>query len=124
MRRLPTRTLPEFTQTNARTLRREMTVAEARLWYHLRRQESGGYKFRRQHPPGPFILDFYCAQAKLVIEVDGGQHFDEGNLLRDASRMRYLENQGLRVLRFTNTEVLQTPESVLNVILGALNPSP
>jgi very-short-patch-repair endonuclease len=101
-----------------------MTDAEARLWYHLRSHELGGYKFRRQHPLEPFILDFYCAQAKLVIEVDGGQHFDETYLRQDERRTGYLEQQGLRVLRFTNSEVLSETESVLNAILGSLNPSP
>jgi very-short-patch-repair endonuclease len=101
-----------------------MTEAEARLWYHLRRHELGGYKFRRQHPFGPFILDFYCAAANLVIEVDGGQHFQEPNLINDEERSGYLKDQGLRIVRFTNTEVLLETESVLEVILGALSPSP
>jgi very-short-patch-repair endonuclease len=101
-----------------------MTDAELRLWYTLRRHGLNGYKFRRQHPVGPYILDFYCPQAGLVIEVDGGQHFEPALATRDAARTRYLERTGLRVLRFTNLEVLQQTDAVLSVILEALNPSP
>ena len=102
-----------------------MTDAEARLWYNLRRHDLGGYKFRRQHPFGRYILDFYCPQAKLVIEIDGGQHFEAENVILDVKRTHYLEEHGLKVLRFANLEVLQETDSVLGVIYEALgNPSP
>ena len=103
---MPTRKLPEPTKSNARALRREMTDAESKLWYHLRAHGLAGFKFRRQHPFGPYVLDFYCPIARLVIELDGGQHFEPETLVRDAERTRYLEESGLRVLRFTNFEAL------------------
>jgi very-short-patch-repair endonuclease len=97
-----------------------MTDAEERLWYNLRRHGLDGYKFRRQHPLGPYILDFYCAKGRLVVEVDGGQHFEDGRALADAERTLYLEQRGLRVLRFTNLETLLKTDAVLNVIFKAL----
>ena len=120
-----TRRLPEHTRANARKLRYASTDAEARLWYNLRRHGLAGHKFRRQHPFGPYILDFYCAEARLVVEVDGSQHIETQTVVRDAKRTRYLEQHGLRVLRFTNLEALLETDSVLAVILVALaNPSP
>jgi len=84
-----------------------------------------GEGFRRQHPFGPYILDFYCAKARLVVEVDGGQHLESETLSRDAERSRYLERHGLRVLRFNNLETMLETYAVLNVILEALaRPSP
>jgi very-short-patch-repair endonuclease len=105
-------------------MRREMTDAEAHLWYHLRRHGLGDYKFRRQHPLDSYILDFYCPAARLVIEIDGGQHFVEDQQKRDEERTQSLTEKGMRVLRFSNREVLLETNSVLDVILGALNPSP
>jgi len=122
---LPTRKLPEPTKSNARALRREMTDAESKLWYHLRAHGLAGFKFRRQHPFGPYVLDFYCPIARLVIELDGGQHFEPETLVRDAERTRYLEESGLRVLRFTNFEALSETDATLNAIDEALgSPSP
>ncbi|MBU1189630.1 MAG: endonuclease domain-containing protein [Gammaproteobacteria bacterium] len=104
--------------TRARRLRTQMTDAEQRLWRHLRARQMLGYKFRRQHPIGPFVADFACLQAGLVIEVDGGQH---GELeTEDARRTRYLNRQGFRVLRFWNHEVLQHTDACLEMILQAL----
>lgn len=120
-----TRRVPEHTRANARSLRRATTDAEARLWYRLRRQGLAGYKFRRQHPFGPYILDFYCTQARLVVEVDGGQHAEAEHVLRDMERTRYLERRGLSVLCFNNQEVMLETDAVLGVILEALvSPSP
>jgi very-short-patch-repair endonuclease len=99
-----------------------MTDAESRLWYNLRRHGLAGYRFRRQHPFGPYVLDFYCARAKLVVELDGGQHFEDAGRIRDMERTRHLEANGLRVLRFTDTQALLETEGVLNQILGALEP--
>ncbi len=102
-----------------------MTDAESRLWYTLRRHGLEGRKFRRQHPFGPYILDFYCPSARLVVELDGGQHYEDEGLRSDEVRTRYLESRGLRVLRFTNLEALQETDAVLNSILEALgDPSP
>ena len=102
-----------------------MTDAERRLWYHLRRHGMNGLKFRRQHPVGPYIVDFYCAGARLVVEVDGGQHYEEASKAYDQRRTLYLRARGLRVLRFSNLEALTQTDAVLEVILGAVRlPSP
>ena len=103
----------------AKKLRKNMTDAERLLWQHLRSRELGGYKFRRQRPVGPYIVDFICLEKKLVVEVDGGQH--AGQMELDAKRSDYLEDKGYRVLRFWNNEVLKEIESVLTVILSSLD---
>ena len=93
-----------------RTLRRTMTDAERSLWQVLRCRQMTGYKFRRQHPFGDFILDFVCLENKLVLEVDGGQHAEKKEA--DAVRMDRLAEAGFRVLRFWNHEVLTQLEAV------------
>jgi very-short-patch-repair endonuclease len=90
-----------------------------KLWYHLRRRMADAIKFCRQHPLGPYILDFYCPSAQLVVEVDGGQHLEPENARLDRRRTLYLESRGLRVLRFTNLEVLQQTDAVIEAILTA-----
>ena len=112
--------LPPRLKRNARSLRVSITDAEARLWYHLRNRQMAGRKFRRQHPFGPYVLDFYCECAGLVVEIDGSQHLEERNAAYDAARSRYLESRSLQVLRFNNLEALTETESVLSVILEAL----
>ena len=86
-----------------------MTDAEQKLWRALRSRGSGA-KFRRQVPLGPFVVDFVCFEAKLIVEVDGGQHADNPN---DAKRDRYFLDQGYRVLRFWNNDALKNIEGVL-----------
>ncbi|MBU0517282.1 MAG: endonuclease domain-containing protein [Proteobacteria bacterium] len=108
----------------ARQLRRRQTEAEKRLWYHLRARRLGGHKFRRQHPVGPFVVDFYCEATRLVIEVDGGGHNEPCQRVYDQRRTMLLEGFGLRVLRFWNDEVLVNTEQVLEVILSALEDAP
>ncbi len=103
----------------ARKLRKNMTDTERFLWQHLRNRELGGYKFRRQRPVGPYIVDFVCLEKKLVVEVDGGQHVGQVEL--DTKRSDYLKEKGYRVLRFWNNEVLKETESVLTVILSSLD---
>jgi len=103
----------------ARKLRKNMTDTERLLWRHLRNRELGGYKFRRQRPVGPYIVDFVCLEKKLVVEVDGGQH--AGQMELDAKRSDYLKEKGYRVMRFWNNEVLKETESVLTVILSSLD---
>ena len=98
--------------TRARELRQRMTEAEKLLWNSLRRR-SLGIKVRRQVPVGPFIVDFLCVQARLVIEIDGGQHLGSSS---DVDRSRWLEKQGYRVLRFWNHEVLKNLEGVMERI--------
>ncbi len=98
------------TKQHARTLRREMTDAEKLLWRHLRLEQIGGYKFRRQHPLGNYIADFVCLEAALVLEIDGGQHADSAD--KDTIRTQWLEEKGLHVMRFWNNEVLNNIEGV------------
>jgi very-short-patch-repair endonuclease len=102
----------------ARILRREMTEAEKRLWQMLRLRQTGGSRFRRQVPIGRFIADFVCHAARLIVEIDGSQHDLPSE--QEASRTRFLESEGYRVLRFWNNEVLDNPEGVLSVISGNL----
>jgi len=106
----------------ARVLRKRMTDAERRLWRHLRDRQLGGWKFRRQHPVGPYIVDFICLEKKVVIEVDGGQHAE--NEEADGRRSAYLEKLGYHILRFWNNEVLQETEAVLTTIFERLNEAP
>ena len=99
----------------ARRLRRDATDAELRLWKILR-DRGLGVKFRRQVPFGRYVLDFYCLELRLVIEVDGGQHFEPEGMAADAERTRVLEKAGLRVLRFSNREVLLETQAVAEAI--------
>jgi very-short-patch-repair endonuclease len=103
-----------------RHLRREGTLAEALLWAHLRGRQTMGCKFRRQHGIGPFIVDFYCRQARLVIELDGSIHESGLQSEYDEGRQRYIEKLGLRVLRFSNDAVLNHGDEVLALIRTAL----
>jgi very-short-patch-repair endonuclease len=108
-----------------KTLRKNLTDAERWLWQRLRNRELSGWKFRRQHSIGPYIVDFVCIEKRLVIELDGGQHVE--NLESDAKCSEYLKEKGYRILRFWNNDVLREGESVLNVILSCLEkdaPSP
>jgi adenine-specific DNA-methyltransferase len=106
------------TDAKARTLRQTPTDAEALLWYRLRDRRLAGHKFRRQRPIGPYIADFVCLDAGLVVELDGGQHVEAAAY--DARRTRFIEAQGHRVLRFWNGEVLTQVEAVLERIFQAL----
>ncbi|MCR5175984.1 MAG: endonuclease domain-containing protein [Anaerovibrio sp.] len=87
----------------AQMLRKNMTDEERHLWYDFLRQYE--LNFRRQKPIGNYIVDFYCGKARLVVEIDGGQHYDEAAIVYDKKRTEYLNNQGLFVLRFTNREI-------------------
>jgi Uncharacterized protein conserved in bacteria len=107
----------------ARELRRAMTDTEQKLWYRLRNRQLSGCKFRRQHEIDQYIVDFVCTEARLIIELDGGQHVDQVNY--DERRTQYLQAMGYRVLRFWNNDALVNIESVLEVILEALaSPTP
>jgi very-short-patch-repair endonuclease len=103
-----------MTVQRARSLRKDMTYAERRIWFALRDRRFAGWKFRRQAPFDQYILDFVCFDAKLVIEVDGGQH--DARAAYDARRSVHLEKSGFRVLRFWNNEVLKNLEGVLTMI--------
>ena len=107
----------------ARKLRKQATDAELLIWKHLRARQLNGYKFRRQHVIEPYIVDFFCMEAMLIIEVDGGQHTDQR--INDNIRTAYLQSQGYRVIRFWNNEIVDDIDIVLEKILNILiNPSP
>ena len=99
----------------ARAMRREPTDAEVRLWRLLRDRRLSGHKFRRQVPVGPYIVDFLCVGARLIVEADGSQHADDA---RDEVRDAYLAREGWKVLRFWNHDLLRNRESVLGTILA------
>lgn len=101
---------------NSRTLRTDMTDAEQVLWHRLRRKQIQGVQFYRQKPLLAFIVDFYCPAAKLVIELDGSQHFETAHQAKDQARDAALAGLGLHVLRFDNRQVLLETDAVLEVI--------
>src|SRR3989304_2670945 len=103
-------------------LRRNPTEAEKCLWALLRRKQIADHRFRRQAPIGLYVVDFVCFEAKLVIEVDGGQHALRGD--RDAKRSQWLELQGFRILRFWNSDVLNNRTGVAEQIARALRVPP
>ena len=102
----------------SRDLRSNMTDAEQLLWFRLRRKQVLGLQFYRQKPLAGYITDFYCAAAKLVIELDGAQHFETAAQERDQQRTAALQRLGLRVIRFDNHQVLSELEDVMGVILA------
>jgi very-short-patch-repair endonuclease len=106
-------------ETAAKELRQRLTPAEQKLWQALRGGKLAGLKFRRQHPVGNFILDFYCSACKLAIELDGSIH--ETQLEYDAARTAQLEAYGYKVLRFSNAAVMQQLETVLVNILQTVS---
>ncbi|SIQ55976.1 endonuclease domain-containing protein [Aquipseudomonas alcaligenes] len=109
----------------ARQLRREATDAETLLWRHLRGRQLSGHKFRRQHPLPPYVLDFYCEALRLGIELDGGQHYQNEGAEHDRQRAGCLLYQGVRLLRFSNRDVLLELPAVLERIYQAVAaPSP
>jgi very-short-patch-repair endonuclease len=106
---------PGVTIGKARTLRKEMSLPEVLLWRELRKRPAG-YKFRRQHPAGPFILDFACVQARLAIEVDGEAHGRGDAPIYDEARDEWLANQGYRTLRIPARDVLGNLEGVVRLV--------
>ena len=100
------------TKLERRRLRKNPTDAERRLWSILRSRQMSGLKFLRQYGIGPYILDFYCPERRLAIEVNGGQHADICDQQHDAHRDRYLKDLKIRVIRFWNNDVLQNIEAV------------
>jgi very-short-patch-repair endonuclease len=104
----------------ARQLRKNQTEMESRLWQYLRDRCLGGYKFRRQHPVKEFILDFYCPEKKLAVELDGGQHDSPDLMAYDHNRTEILEQEGIKVLRYWDNEASQNLDGVLDDILVEL----
>jgi len=103
-----------------RVLRKKATDAEHELWSRLRRHRMGP-KFRRQHTVGPYTLDFYCPAARLAVELDGGQHYEGPQSEKDGARDAWLRKQGIRVLRYSDREMLLEPEAVEEAIWQALS---
>ncbi|MBI2984128.1 MAG: endonuclease domain-containing protein [Candidatus Kerfeldbacteria bacterium] len=94
-------------------LRNSATEAELRLWHYLRKKQFNGLKFRRQHGIGRYIIDFYCPSYRLAIEIDGGQHYEHRRQRYDLYRQRFLESLDITVIRFTNSEVMNELDNVL-----------
>lgn len=111
----PTYNDPHF-KDRRRLLRKEQTEVEKKLWFHIRDRQAHGCKFFRQYGVGPYILDFYCPEVRLAIELDGGQHNEESNKEYDKLRTEFLGAGDIRVLRFWNNEVLMNLEGVLERI--------
>lgn len=108
----------------AKKLRKESTDTECKLWQQLRSKQCGGYKFRRQHPLGNYIVDFVCLESRLIIELDGSQHLEETKM-HDQQRDCWFQKEGYRILRFWDNEVLQNMAGVYQLIEEALrSPSP
>ncbi len=110
-----------MTTIRAKQLRKNSTDAERALWRVIRSRQLGGYKFRRQQPLGPFVVDFVCLEARLVVEVDGGHHDEAEDRAHDQRRSQWLEGAGFRVMRFWNHDVLNQLDSVSEAISNALS---
>lgn len=109
----------------ARRLRHTQTEAEKRLWDHLRNRQLSGHKFRRQHPIGPYTVDFCCLEKGLIVELDGGQHLEQKE--KDNRRTHDLNKEGFRVLRFWDHDVLKDTEAILEslrLVLSGPHPHP
>jgi len=113
-----------MTLARARTLRRTMSPPEARLWNVLRLDPLRAWHFRRQVPIGPYYADFASHKAKLVVEVDGGQHFTDTAQAYDARRDAFLRTRGYRVVRFVSTDVLNNITGVAEMIVHLVGPVP
>src|SRR5438067_10440515 len=120
----PRRPIEDFRRATARRLRKRATEAEMKLWRHLRRLPAVGSHFRRQVPIGPYVADFACMAARVVIEVDGSQHGEPPGAVSDQERTMWLESQGYRVLRFWNNDVIRYPNGVMEAIYAAVYGSP
>ncbi|BBF94421.1 endonuclease domain-containing protein [Blastochloris tepida] len=120
-RRVGVADAPRFNRTAAKTararaLRLEATDAERRLWMRLRGRGVDGATFRRQHPAGPYVLDFFCPALRLAVEIDGGQHGEARQAARDHRRTVWLQERGVTVLRFWNNDVTQNLSGVIETI--------
>ena len=104
----------------ARDLRKNLTNAERRLWSRIRGKQLKKFQFYRQKNIGDYIVDFYCPAAKLIIEIDGGQHYSKENILKDEARDKFLNALGFRVLRFSNSDVFNNIEGVVKEIYNHL----
>jgi primosomal protein N' (replication factor Y) len=113
--------LSDEMRRRSRDLRRNQTDVERILWRYLKGRQVNGWRFRRQHPIPPYIADFACIEAKLIVEADGGQHAESQ---RDAVRDRRLQGEGWRILRFWNVDILKNMSGVIETIMAELGPCP
>ena len=102
-----------------RVLRRNLPATEDRLWYYLRNRRFYGIKFRRQYSVSTYVVDFYCPAARVAIEIDGGSHYIGGAPEQDRVRQQFIEMCGIKIIRFTNKDVMENIEGVLAIIRGA-----
>lgn len=109
-----------------KNLRKKMPFPEVLLWKRIRGKQLSGLKFRRQYSIGSFILDFYCAEKRIAVELDGESHYDIKAIIKDEQRDNFLRSKNIKVLRFTNIEVMENVDGVIENILNlttSLNPS-
>ena len=111
-------------RSRAQLLRHRPTDAEQIIWRALRANRMGGVSFRRQVPIGPYIVDFVSLARMLIIEIDGGQHYEDSHEARDARRDSFLRSKGYGILRFSNLDVMSNKEGVLTTIAGVLGETP
>lgn len=120
--------LPSGLLNFARRLRKEATSAEQFFWLLLRNRRFMGLKFRRQHSLPPFVIDFYCEEIRLAVELDGGQHNQEPHQVRDEKRTARIHEQGIEIVRYWNNDVMQNTEGVLEDLMTQcqlrVSPSP
>jgi very-short-patch-repair endonuclease len=115
---------PRPTKDFAKTLRRRMTLPEVLIWKALKGRKQEGLHFRRQHPIGPYVLDFYCDSARLAVEIDGDGHSFGDQPLKDVRRDRYLSGLGIRTLRLRAAYVLETVDDAVRTIVEEARSSP
>ena len=106
----------------ARNLRKNSTIQERRLWNLLKNRQFHNLKFKRQQPSGNYIVDFICKEAKIIIEIDGGQHNEPENIEYDKTRTEYLNTLGYKVIRFWNNEIYENIEGVVLRLKKEINP--
>ena len=116
--------IPDYVLELCREFRTNPTETEQLLWKCLRNGQIQGLRFRRQHPIGRYIADFYCHSVKLIIEIDGGIHLEADRSKYDSVRQEALESGGFRVIRFTDAEIRSNPAAVLREIARQCQPSP
>jgi very-short-patch-repair endonuclease len=124
IRKSPTWQVSTKQRSRARSLRRDLTDAERIIWNGVRGHRMHGASFRRQTPIGPFVVDFVCHDAMLIVEIDGGQHFESEHIKRDARRDAFLKSKGYRILRFNNHDVMTNRQGVLETIAAAVVRAP
>ena len=110
------------TKEKRKVLRKNQTDAEKKIWAKVRNRQISGYKFFRQYGIGQYIVDFYCPQLKLAIEIDGGQHYTEDGQAADQQREEYMKSAGVKTIRFSNSDCLKNIEGVFKQILMEIPP--